>query len=117
MPYRIAINGLGRDWSLRVACLYESTDYPELRIAAVNDVADIATLAHLLRYDSTHGRFLGEVRQLEGVLESMAIQFRSTPSLILPRLPWSELGIDLVMECSGTYTDRQTARPPAGWCQ
>ena len=62
MPYRIAINGLGRIGRCVLRALYESTDYPQLRIVAVNDLADTPTLAHLLRYDSSHGRFLGEVR-------------------------------------------------------
>jgi len=109
MPYRIAINGLGRIGRCVLRALYESTDYPDLRIVAVNDMADIATLAHLMQYDSTHGRFLGKVRQLDGVLEidgdPIQVFCQSDPA----NLPWAELGIDLVMECSGTYTDRQSA--------
>lgn len=109
MPYRIAINGLGRIGRCVLRALYESTDYPELRIVAVNDLADMATLAHLLQYDSTHGRFLGTVRQLDGALEidgdPIQVFCQSNPA----DLPWAELDIDLVMECSGTYTDRRTA--------
>ena len=109
MSYQIAINGLGRIGRCVLRALYESTDYPELRIVAVNDVADIATLAHLLRYDSTHGRFLGQVEQLDGVLkiDGDPIQVISQPEP--DRLPWAELGIDLVMECSGTFSDRHNA--------
>ena len=109
MPYRVAINGLGRIGRCVLRALYESTDYPELRIVAINDVADIATLAHLLRYDSTHGRFLGEVKQLDGALEIDGDPVQVFSQSDSTRLPWSDLEIDLVMECSGTYTDRQTA--------
>jgi len=109
MPYRIAINGLGRIGRCVLRALYESTDYPELRIVAVNDVADIATLAHLMQYDSTHGRFLGAVRQLDGALEIDGDSVQVFCQADSARLPWAELRIDLVMECSGTYTDRQTA--------
>jgi glyceraldehyde 3-phosphate dehydrogenase/D-erythrose 4-phosphate dehydrogenase len=109
MPYRIAINGLGRIGRCVLRALYESTDYPELRIVAVNDVADIATLAHLLRYDSTHGRFLGEVTQRDGLLEIDGDPLQVFCQTDFASLPWAELGIDLVMECSGTYTDRHRA--------
>jgi D-erythrose 4-phosphate dehydrogenase len=109
MPYRIAINGLGRIGRCVLRALYESTDYPELRIVAVNDVADIATLAHLLRYDSTHGRFLGEVTQRDGRLEIDGDPLQVFCQTDAASLPWAELGIDLVMECSGTYSDRQSA--------
>ncbi len=109
MPYRIAINGLGRIGRCVLRALYESTDYPELRIVAVNDVADIATLAHLLRYDSTHGRFLGEVTRRDGLLDIDGDPLQVFSQTDFTSLPWAELGIDLVMECSGTYTDRQRA--------
>ena len=59
MAYRIAINGFGRIGRSILRALYESTNYSALRIVAINDVADIETLAHLTRYDSTHGRFIG----------------------------------------------------------
>jgi len=109
MPYRIAINGLGRIGRCVLRALYESTDYPGLRIVAVNDVADITTLAHLLRYDSTHGRFLGEVAQQDGALTVNSDSIQVFNSADHGKLPWGKLGIDLVMECSGTFTDRATA--------
>ncbi|MFM1895196.1 MAG: hypothetical protein RLZZ385_270 [Pseudomonadota bacterium] len=109
MTYRIAINGLGRIGRCVLRALYESTDYPGLRIVAVNDLADIATLAHLIRYDSTHGRFLGEVRidgaQLNVAGDPIAVSNQPDPA----QLPWEELGVDLVMECSGAFNDRANA--------
>lgn len=108
--YRMAINGYGRIGRCVMRALHESRAYPHLEIVAVNDLADARTLSHLTRYDSTHGRFGGEV-----VLESderMRINDRSVEILSRPRisdLPWRELGIDLVLECSGHYSDRATA--------
>lgn len=109
MPYRIAINGLGRIGRCVLRAFYESNDYPDLRITAINDLADTATLAHLLRYDSTHGRFLGDVSIESGTLivngDRINVSNESNPGA----LPWQELEIDLVMECSGAFTDRITA--------
>lgn len=109
MSYRIAINGLGRIGRCVLRALYESTDYSGLRVVAVNDLADRATLAHLLRYDSTHGRFLGEVRLQEVGLEVNGDLLRVFDFPDHGSLPWRDLEIDLVMECTGTFTDRQTA--------
>ncbi len=109
MSYRIAINGLGRIGRCVLRALYESTDYSGLRVVAVNDLADRATLAHLLRYDSTHGRFLGEVRLQEDGLEVNGDLLRVFDFPDHGSLPWRDLEIDLVMECTGTFTDRQTA--------
>ncbi|MEX0618148.1 MAG: glyceraldehyde 3-phosphate dehydrogenase NAD-binding domain-containing protein [Pseudohongiellaceae bacterium] len=119
MAYRIAINGYGRIGRCVLRALYESTDYPELRIVALNDPADTVTLAHLTRYDSTHGRFLGNVAYgvagdsdkpngadeliVDG--DVLAVYHHLQPS----QLPWRDLGVDLVMECSGAFSDRATA--------
>ena len=61
MAYRIAINGYVRIGRCVLRALHESDNYPELQIVAINELADIASLAHLTRYDSTHGRFPGQV--------------------------------------------------------
>lgn len=109
MPYRLAINGYGRIGRCVLRAFYESTNYSDLRIVALNDLADIRTLAHLTRYDSTHGRFLGTViaRDNELIINGDAIQVSNNadPS----NLNWDQLDVDLVMECSGAFTDRATA--------
>ena len=109
MSYRIAINGLGRIGRCVLRAFYESTNYSGLRIVAVNDLADVATLAHLIRYDSTHGRFLGNVALADGGLnidgDGIAVCNQPDPA----RLPWQALNVDLVMECSGSFSDRATA--------
>ena len=109
MSYRIAINGLGRIGRCVLRAFYESTNYSGLRIVAVNDLADVATLAHLIRYDSTHGRFLGNVALADGGLnidgDGIAVCNQPDPA----RLPWQALNVDLVMECSGSFSDRAAA--------
>ena len=119
MTYRIAINGYGRIGRCVLRAFYESTNYNDLRIVAINDLADIANLAHLTRYDSTHGRFLGSVEEAgetgkEG--EAKGALLVNGDTINVSSIPgsgtqnWKDLDIDLVMECSGTYSDRATAQ-------
>ena len=111
MAYRLAINGFGRIGRSILRALYESTDYPGLQIVAINDLADIETLAHLTRYDSTHGRFLGtvEVEKVSGDLLVNGDRIAVSQTSDLNALPWQGLDVDLVMECSGAFTDRAQA--------
>ena len=111
MAYRIAINGFGRIGRSILRALYESTDYPSLQIVAINDLANIETLAHLTRYDSTHGRFLGtvEVEKSSGDLLVNGDRIAVSQTSDLNALPWQSLDVDLVMECSGAFTDRAQA--------
>ena len=111
MAYRIAINGFGRIGRSILRALYESTDYPSLQIVAINDLANIETLAHLTRYDSTHGRFLGtvEVEKSSGDLLVNGDRITVSQTSDLSALPWQSLDVDLVMECSGAFTDRAQA--------
>lgn len=98
---RIAINGFGRIGRLVLRMLQEHTD---LQCVAINDLSDPATLAHLFRYDSAHGRYAGPVAVEDGRLvlgdASIAVFREKDPS----SLPWGELGVDLVLECTGVYT-------------
>ena len=109
MSYKIAINGYGRIGRCVLRAFYESTNYADLRIVAINDLADIGNLAHLTRYDSTHGRFLGEVEQGDGELLVSGDAIRVSQQADVTALAWADLGIDLVMECSGAFTDRAQA--------
>lgn len=110
MAYRIAINGYGRIGRCVLRAFYESTNYADLRIIAINDLADIANLSHLTRYDSTHGRFLGSVEQTEKSLIVNGDTIRVFNEVDIRGLPWRELDIDLVMECSGAFKDKETAQ-------
>ena len=110
MPYRIAINGYGRIGRCVLRAFYESSKYPDLSIVAINDVADIKTLAHLTRYDSTHGRFAGSVVETDDALVINDDHILVSNTDDLAQIPWAGLNIDLVMECSGTFTDRAGAQ-------
>ncbi len=109
MSYRIAINGYGRIGRCVLRAFYESTNYADLRIVAINDLADSHTLAHLTRYDSTHGRFLGTVEERgdQLLINGDAIQVCRQERIEV--LDWQALDVDLVMECSGAFTDRARA--------
>lgn len=109
MAFRIAINGYGRIGRCVLRALYESNNYLDLRIVALNDIADPKTLAHLTRYDSTHGRFLGNVEVDGDDLDINGDKIKLYRSADILGLPWSEQEVDLVLECSGVFTDRSTA--------
>ncbi len=109
MSYRIAINGYGRIGQCVLRALYESRDRHGLQVVAINELADIHTLAYLTRYDTSHGRFQGEVA-IEGdhlLVNGDAIRVLNQPDPGL--LPWAELDVDLVLECTGAFSDRATA--------
>jgi erythrose-4-phosphate dehydrogenase len=106
---RVAINGYGRIGRSILRAVYESKLQDQVKIVAINEPADNKTIAHLTRYDSTHGRFLGEVNCDENTLtvcgDSIAIVHQDD----LDQLPWAALKIDVVLECSGSFSDRNTA--------
>lgn len=110
MPYRLAINGYGRIGRCVLRALHESAAHKDLQIVAINDLTDARTLAHLTRYDSTHGRFHGDVALDDAghlVVDGQRITLLSQPDVA--KLPWQDLDIDLVLECTGTFNDRATA--------
>ena len=105
-PYKVALNGYGRIGRCVLRALFERGASPGFEIVALNDLADMASLEYLTRFDSTHGRFPGEIR-IEGdclhINGDCVKVFRSaTPEGI----DWAALGIDLVLECSGVYNTR-----------
>lgn len=107
MPTRVAINGFGRIGRiiLRAAKKHGS----KLDFVAVNDITDTETLAHLLRYDSVHGVFDGEVRITDDGLVVDGSEIRVTAERDPANLPWKELGVDIVFEASGRFTSRPDA--------
>ena len=106
---RVAINGYGRIGRSVLRAVYESKLQDQIKIVAINEPADNKTIAHLTRYDSTHGRFLGEVNCDKNTLtvcgDSIAIVHQDD----LDQLPWAALKIDVVLECSGSFSDRNNA--------
>lgn len=109
MAYRIAINGYGRIGRCVLRALHERNAWPELEIVAVNDLTDLNSIAYLTRYDSTHGRFPGNVDVGSDTLRINSSEIRVFSEQQISALPWAQLGVDLVMECSGAYSDRATA--------
>ncbi|ASQ47288.1 type I glyceraldehyde-3-phosphate dehydrogenase [Legionella clemsonensis] len=109
MTIRVAINGYGRIGRCILRALYEYKRQNEFSIVAINDLAGIETTAHLTRYDSTHGRFSSQV-QVEAnnlVIDGHAI--RVTAERDPNVLPWKDLDVDLVFECTGHFTQRDAA--------
>jgi len=107
MPTRVAINGFGRVGRsvLRAAFKQEAP----FEIVAVNDITDGATLAHLLRYDSVFGPFPSTVSYADGELVVDGHPIRALAEPTLAKLPWRELGVDVVIESTGRYRTRAAA--------
>lgn len=106
---RVAINGYGRIGRSVLRALYESGVRDQVQIVAINEPADNRTIAHLTKYDSTHGRFLGDIDVSEHSLSVNGDSIEILHNQSLDQLPWGELEIDVVLECSGSFSDRQTA--------
>lgn len=106
---RLAINGYGRIGRSVLRALYESPLRHELSIVAINELADAGTVLHLTRYDSTHGRFpkplQGDAGQLMVDGDTITLLNHSS----IDALPWRDLGVDMVLECTGAFSDRATA--------
>ena len=108
MAVRVGINGFGRIGRnvLRAAVMMKQS---VVEFAAVNDITDPPTLAHLLKYDSVHGRFRGTVEVRDDGLVVNGRPIRVTAIKEPEKLPWRELGVDLVLESTGRFTDRESA--------
>jgi D-erythrose 4-phosphate dehydrogenase len=109
-PYRIALNGYGRIGRCVLRALHERGAGAQLEIVALNDLADQASIEYLTRFDSTHGRFPGEVKVDGDCLhingDCVKVLRQATPEAI----DWAALDIDLLLECSGQYTTRGDAQ-------
>jgi glyceraldehyde 3-phosphate dehydrogenase (phosphorylating) len=108
MATRVGINGFGRI-GRNVVRAAKAMNVTELEFVAVNDLTDTKTLAHLLKYDSVHGRFPGDV---SAKADSVAVDGRSIKVLSEKdpaKLPWKDLGVELVLESTGRFTDRDQA--------
>ena len=107
--FRIAINGYGRIGQSVLRAIYSSDRYNNLHVVAINELSNLDTLTYLTRYDTTHGRFPVPVENNGQHLlvngDKILILNEAEPE----QLPWGHLGVDLVLECTGTYTDRHTA--------
>ena len=106
MPVKVAINGFGRIGRLTFRNLIARPD--DFDVVAVNDLTDNKTLAMLLRYDSTHGRFAGEVAYDDGALVVDGKRIEALAERDPGNLPWERLGVDVVIESTGIFTSRAT---------
>ncbi len=109
MPIRIAINGYGRIGRNVLRALFEAGRGDEFEIVAINDLGDAKTNAHLTCYDTVHGRFPGEVSVDGDYLVVNGHRIRVLAQRDPTKLPWGELGVDLVMECTGLFTSKDKA--------
>jgi len=109
MAARVAINGFGRIGRLCLRSMLERHK-GHLNVVAVNDMSDLATNAHLFQYDSTYGAFPGKLEIGEGMLKvngwDIAVLSQKDPS----RLPWKNLGVDIVIESTGVFTEAAKVR-------
>ena len=109
MTIRVGINGYGRIGRNVLRALFETERTQEIQIVALNDLGDAATSAHLTQYDSAHGRFPGTVT-VDG--DSMVVngeRIKVMAERDPAKLPWGELKVDVVMECTGLFTTREKA--------
>ncbi|HKE46363.1 MAG TPA: type I glyceraldehyde-3-phosphate dehydrogenase [Steroidobacteraceae bacterium] len=109
MAIKVGINGYGRIGRNILRALYEAKRQKEIQIVALNDLGDANTNAHLTRYDTVHGKFPGEVSVEANAMvvngDSIRVLAERDPS----KLPWGELGVEFVLECTGLFTSKAKA--------
>src|ERR1700723_191300 len=108
MAIRVAINGFGRIGRLVMRPALEHAS-KEFEIVGINDLGPVETSAHLLRYDSVHGKFAGNVTSGENWLDAGRGKVGVTAERDPAKLPWKELGVDVALECTGIFTKREAA--------
>jgi glyceraldehyde 3-phosphate dehydrogenase len=106
MAVRVAINGFGRIGRNILRAHFESAKKHDLQFVALNDLGDAKTNAHLLKYDTAHGRFPGTVEVDGSTLVVNGAHIKVLAERDPARLPWKALGVDVVMECTGLFTSK-----------
>ena len=109
MSIRVAINGFGRIGRLTLRAIVEA-DRRDIEVVAINDLAPVETNAHLLRFDSVHGRFPGEVKVQGDSINCGNGAIKVTAIKDPTQLPWKDLGVDVTMECTGIFTAKEKAK-------
>lgn len=111
MTIRVAINGYGRIGRNVLRALYESEkDYP-IKIVAINDLGDASINAHLTKYDSVHGRFNAKVEHDDEAIYVNGDKIPTFQERDPSKLPWAELQVDVVFECTGIFTSKEAVQP------
>jgi glyceraldehyde 3-phosphate dehydrogenase len=106
MAIKIGINGFGR---IGRCVLRAGWNNPDLEFVAINDITDSKTLAHLLKYDSVHGTFAPEVKAKDAALVVGGKEIKITSVRNPAELPWRDLGVDIALECTGLFTEKEKA--------
>ena len=109
MAVKVAINGYGRIGRNILRAIYEADRTDEFEVVAINDLGDAETNAHLTQYDTAHGKFPGQVRVDDGDLVINGDRIRVFAERDPAKLPWGELGVDVVHESTGFFTERDKA--------
>jgi glyceraldehyde 3-phosphate dehydrogenase len=109
MAIKVAINGYGRIGRNILRALYESGRTGEFQVVAINDLGNAETNAHLTQYDTAQGKFPGEVSVQDGAIVVNGDRIRVCAERDPSKLPWGELGVDVVLECTGLFTTREKA--------
>ncbi len=109
MAIKIGINGYGRIGRNVLRALYEGIHADEIKIVAINDLGDANTNAHLTRFDTVHGRFGGEVGVDGDAMIVNGDRIRVVAQRDPAKLPWGELGAEIVLECTGLFTSKAKA--------
>ena len=106
MSIKLAINGFGRIGRL---VFRAAEKHPDVEVVAINDLTDAGTMAHLLQYDSVHGKMEAHVKAKEGAIEVDGRTIAYTAIREPEQLPWKELGVDVAAECTGIFREREKA--------
>lgn len=109
MTIKVAINGYGRIGRNILRALYEGKHKDNIKVVGINDLGNVQTNAHLTRYDTTHGRFHGEVKVEGDCLVINGDRIQVVAERDPKKLPWGQLGVDVVYECTGLFTAREKA--------
>lgn len=109
MTIKLAINGYGRIGRNILRALYESKHHHDLQIVAINDLGDLKVNAHLTQFDTTHGPFPAKVSTSENYLVINGDEIWALSERSPEKLPWGELGVDVVLECTGHFTSKTKA--------
>ena len=106
MAVKVAINGFGRIGRLALRLMAND---PEFDVVAINDLTDAAMLAHLFKYDTVQGRFNGEIEVKENAFVVNGKEIKTFADADPENLPWGQLGVDVVLECTGFFTSKEKA--------
>jgi D-erythrose 4-phosphate dehydrogenase len=110
MIIRAAINGYGRIGRCILRAVYESAYRDRIQIVGINELSGLESLVHLTRFDSTHGRFAGDVSHIDGAMYVNGDKIEVFCEHDIQCLDWDELGVDVVFECSGSFSERIMAQ-------